>query len=335
MRDIVFLNFYQKRSPKLGTIVLRSHQIIEELRDNKKLKARAVSFEETDILDEIRDSIIVLVRIFWGFGDSPDIHRVIPRLELVKKLKENNNIIILDATFAEEYHSLMKFGFYSGLEDLFKPIDVYISSNAQSKDVCTDLCRHIGPFDGVVEKNEEDAVFIKGSYRIVKTIHHHFDVRLNVDRKSFDEAKICFIGNIENLNFRMKNKISIIHVKRDPFLDMLNYYNTHFCVLNPNRKFKYAYKSNVKLAVAAGCRANIILSKSPSHVELVPKDYPYFLQKDSLFEIDKMIDFVKSSYGKDPWFYGLEIMDMLRERLSVSRIADDYIDLFKMIEERT
>lgn len=103
-------------------------------------------------------------------------------------------------------------------------------------------------------------------------------------------------------------------------------YNCHISVHPPGRN--RLYKPGTKVSTAAACAANLITARDPSAIELLGDEYPYFLDSCELPGTLAGIEYARATFGGPKWRAGLERMREVRERTSIARVTDAYLDYF-------
>lgn len=84
------------------------------------------------------------------------------------------------------------------------------------------------------------------------------------------------------------------------------------------------WRPATKISTAAACGANIIITREPIAEELLPKDYPYFVDVPNIEETKRVIEHAKMTFNTDTWSYGLHCMNNVRKQTSVQRCAKLY-----------
>ena len=93
-------------------------------------------------------------------------------------------------------------------------------------------------------------------------------------------------------------------------------------------------KPQTKIAIAAKCKANIIVNRtSGAVVELLGESYPYMCD----FTVESLLDTIKRAkeeYGTSRWKEGLEIMESVLPKVTDEVITKQYIDFFDKLENK-
>jgi len=206
--------------------------------------------------------------------------------EFIERLKNQNNIIIAD-TCCGEVHPLENKYF--------------------------ELC------DGIIYPNKYALGYYARSNIKGTVIYHHIDPLYNKNMTNDSTFKLCYIGSSDTLTYNIPNICSDI----SSIFDYSRNYNCHYCVWKKD-DIDFSFRPNSKLSTAAGCEANIILSKSPTHLDLLDASYPYYTDSNTV-DIEKVILLAKETFNKNEWKHGKNMIMKLKKSLSLTKIVDDYI----------
>ncbi|GJL60845.1 MAG: hypothetical protein NPIRA03_37020 [Nitrospirales bacterium] len=253
-----------------------------------------VSVIKQDIveIEPIKNAIIVFVKHF--------------DIDLVELAKENNNLIIWNPidSFAVN-KPLPPVGLFDGV----------IFPTSQALEDFGYLCKN--PIGSLVIDSFADL-----RWRPAKC--WRFQIAYLGTRKNIAE---CYKG-IRGLKFEF------IHTndgkKHERFFKRASHYVCHFSVWEKDTP-SFLYKPNTKLVGAAASDANIVLSKSPSHYDILDSDYPYFTDTD-IDSVQEIVKFARSTYKAKEWKKGLRMLSEVREATSPKRIANKYAGYFLRFE---
>jgi glycosyltransferase involved in cell wall biosynthesis len=196
--------------------------------------------------------------------------------------------------------------------------------------------KNVKQFDGIMLPNQQSINDFQQYFKkdcLLEVIHHHWDQRcLPNQAKSYS---LVFVGdptpenideehikNIEDLNIEKCNSIDDFYHLFQKVLD----YSCHFSVRKRGSS-SFNYKPNVKLAFASACRANIILSRDFSNLELLDFSYPYYTNSD-LKSVVNMVNYTKETYQTKIWHNALAMMEEVRKKTSLENIIKKYIEFF-------
>jgi hypothetical protein len=188
-------------------------------------------------------------------------------------------------------------------------------------------------FDGLIFKNRrqvEDFAAPRRSDRTAnRIIYHQWDPRYRENEVGDREFKIGYFGLRRSFpSWERFSGAGVAFCSDDYFRTALGY-NCHLSLREPGRDF--LYKPNCKVSTAAACGANLVTTRDESAVELLGEDYPYYGDPtpEGLLAV---IDHARATFGGAEWKRGLERMREIKERTSMDRILDDYLDFFKSLD---
>jgi hypothetical protein len=247
------------------------------------------------------------------------IIKKLPEIQILKLLKQNDNIIIHDVLdYATDQGNNNVSTFHSKLRNSTLYIDYLITVNKYMKLYL------------------KDELLFKKSRIFV--IPHHYDNRIIElsNTNISNELNICYIGYsssqncmyLDRINDIVKitdNKINNYHTEDN------NIYNCHFNIRDAN-SWNYKFKSCVKLATAAALNCNIITTRDNSISELLPDDYPYYTA-DTYDDVLKTIQYAKDTYNTPIWYKGLKQMADIKIKTSLDETITLYIQLLNKIND--
>jgi len=289
IKPVYFFGRYRFSSFKLGGIYL-----IEALKKSGITAASGKGYNST----RIKNAVLVTVKQNY-------LGNLVP-------LKNNNNRIIVDVR--DNY--LRKDGVFH--PDFFGRdlADVIIFSNRAllnrflSIGPTTSRCRVLyGYADPAIR-----TFFSRYGYRKLTRLHccyfgyHH---NLDTDR----------LGRRPDLT-----QIPLTEHNFNRCLKKLRDYNMHVDV-NPDPD-ACRYKPLTKVLIAAQCRANIIIRKSPRVLELLPADYPFFIENGN---IETVFETAQSLAGTPAWEETLTVMDHIREKYAFENHLAEFINILKEV----
>jgi hypothetical protein len=111
---------------------------------------------------------------------------------------------------------------------------------------------------------------------------------------------------------------------QERFLPSLNY-NCHFSVRQGPLQDSQ-YKPMSKLTTAAQCLAPLVTTKEQSSVEILPQDYPYWIEQNQVTEAWAK---VKGTFEAKEWYYALSLMKDLQGHYTAAR----YVHLLEHLVE--
>lgn len=178
-------------------------------------------------------------------------------------------------------------------------------------------------FDGLIFKNERQLRDFATPRHNARVLLHQWDPRYAENTVGGSEIRIAYLGLARSLPLWGKIPGVECH-DRDYFRHGLDF-NCHISLREPGRE--YLYKPNCKVSTAAACAANLVTTRDVSAVELLGDDYPFYCAGGEAGLLQG-IDEARRQFGGAAWKRGLDRMREIRERTSIERIADDYLDYF-------
>lgn len=147
------------------------------------------------------------------------------------------------------------------------------------------------------------------------------------------ELKCCYFGFKLNLSLdKIAETEKIFKVDMIPLtefnfnqcVEQLRHFNLHVDLRPVNADSMY--KPLMKVLIAAECRSNILIEKSPRVLEILPADYPYLIENNDLGSAMRR---VKESYGTPVWDKALGEMADIREKYSFNNHMHRFVELLK------
>ena len=318
---------------ELGSSIVRCNQVREQMAIHSDLSLGSIletnkvierghyhEKDESEVINELSDIKNSIVFCIWSYNST-----------YINKLKENNNILILDM------------------------IDGFMYDDK--------IMDHLDLFDAIIVNNKSMRNFILDSLDNpppIYPIYHFWDPRLDgIPSYEHDELKLGYFGGVSSIEKNLEkakylfqsHKIEVIDSECGiRMTDLINadyegalfysknhlirntenikpeyftLFNCHLSIRDHSTQ-EYKYKTNAKISTAAVLGHNIICSRDRTNTELLPADYPYFVDSAELVYIENAIKKAKDTFDTDTWYYGLECMRRLKERTSPARIISDY-----------
>ena len=237
---------------------------------------------ESECIDhaEVSNSVVIVVKFIQA--------------ENLKKLRRQNNIVIIDA------------------------LDLFCYRRYPHEIVPISFC------DGVITSSEAVRDFFwPWMPKKMMVIPHHWDSRLMDYAEDTDTFAIGYLG--DKMNHEFKKTKNVVPVYKD-FLNNAFKFKCHFSVRHPHSPAS-KFKPATKLALAAGCGANIITTRDTSVMELLGDDYPYYVDYNQK-SIDEMVEKVRQDWleESEDWFKGLEMMKIVRQVTALPNCAQGYLN---------
>ncbi len=116
------------------------------------------------------------------------------------------------------------------------------------------------------------------------------------------------------------------------FFERAQRYSCHLAVSESDTR-DFRFKPNTKVVGAAASRANIVLSRTPAHEELLDPAYPYYIEdaEDEVEAVIAAVERARDGYGSAEWCRALEAIDEVRERTSLARVASEWRRFFESL----
>ncbi len=277
-----------------GSGFMRLNQIADVIKKKNTLENSQIIMT-TDIRNVHNSYIIFCKDNYWSSNDT------------LSMAKQNKNTVIFDVL---DYYDVTT----SRTPDMIRNgvaeyIDVFIVNNE-------------------FMKREFEKKFNKPTF----VVYHHYDVRLNdIVLKKRKDLTFIFNGYIGD---KQRNCLYIHEMTRDfglvvnePFLHFYrNMLASNYCFVSIRQEGSWEYENRplMKLAHAAACDSNIVITNDMSVRDLLDPSYPYLL-KDSKYEtVVEMMEYVKKTFETDVWYNGLAMMKDLKHKLKIEQVVDDY-----------
>lgn len=243
----------------------------------------------------------------------------------IKRIK-NSRIIFIKRAF-KDISDLLVLLKGNGNTLIWDPLDE-LENLKEDKDVQM--------FDGVIWANKKCAEDMTSYFRkdcMGKVIYHHWDPRCEINNAEGyrllyfgdptpENIAQEYIDHIKNINIERCTNIK--DVTMNDLFRKIREYNCHFSVRKDGEGSSH-YKPNVKLVIASATGSNMILSRDISNIEMLDSAYPYYTNSD-LKSVQAAVSYSRETYGSETWKRGLDMMRDIRERTSVKKIGQDYIE---------
>ena len=151
-----------------------------------------------------------------------------------------------------------------------------------------------------------------------------------------DELGLCAVETEEARVVQRDEMLGIIRgsagepkVSRQPMKNLPRVpFNVHLSVRAEGTP-EFLYKTSAKVVTAAALGHNIVTTREPSVMEVLPRDYPFLLADSRWDTLVNMIGRVEDDFRGDKklWRRGLRIMDSVRERQCLPAIAGRYLQM--------
>jgi hypothetical protein len=290
MNKVVFFNNILNINDGSGSGAIRCSQIYHIFKKNTKF-----NIDCTTNLNNIINSHIICVK------DNNNLN-----LDKLKLMKKNNNKIIFDV------------------------LDYYDDNTSNTPDIIKNS------FNNYIDIFIVNNKYMKNEYqkfnKPVYIIPHHYDIRLNnKSMKKLDSLKFIFNGYVGDKN---NNCLYIKELKEKYNLLLCDEFNkfcnnflaSNYCFISIRKEGSWEYNNRpvMKLAHAAACDSNIIITNDMSVRDILDPSYPYLLKNHEYETVLEMMEYVKKTFETKIWYKGLEIMKELKNKLKIEKVVDDY-----------
>jgi hypothetical protein len=196
----------------------------------------------------------------------------------------------------------------------------------------------ISPYINAViypSETQYNNIKLNGNIKYKYYLHHHYDPRLKMYKH--DHFELGYWGYrtsaVNVFNFiKQQNRFTSARSGEYPPDDFFQRVSCHYSVRDVERGL--GWRPTTKISTAAACGCNIILSRDAISEELLPNDYPYFIDGCGYEDTQRMIDFARMTYGTELWNYGLSCMDKVREKTNIKECAKLYGNIIDDICDR-
>jgi hypothetical protein len=180
-------------------------------------------------------------------------------------------------------------------------------------------------FDGIIWRNRRQFEDFGQAGQANRILYHHWDPRYTANRLDGSRLAIGYLGVAES--FPLWGKVPGVDCFDDDYFRQAVGYNCHISVRPPGRH--HLYKPNCKVSTAAACEANLITTRDKSSEELLGDDYPYYVDSPAMADVLRGVEKARTTFGGPLWREGLARMAQVREKTSIERETDGYIDFFR------
>lgn len=182
-------------------------------------------------------------------------------------------------------------------------------------------------FDGAIFRNRRQLADFDRPDWCSELIPMQWDPRFRPHRLPEGEFRAAYLGDRRSLaDFDRLPAVDCIET--DLFERALDY-NCHLSVRRPGREF--LYKPGVKVSTAAACRAVLVTTADVTAVELLGEDYPFYCGSDR-DSVLATLERARRAVGGPLWRAALELLEGVRERTRIERVADHYLAYFARLE---
>lgn len=279
------------------------------------------------IIRNIKNSIIIFTRCLF-----------LENYDLIKKLKNNNNKLILDPIdlFTEENYFNMIFS-----KNIFNLFDKVICNSIFNKNYMSKyiniyklnvIYHHWDPRYNLKLKKNEQTNIVLGFIGCCKRLDQMLNLSTNIIKKY--NIKLLDSECWEYVNHKIYNNIYNWDTKNLQFCDIIDInFNVQVSVRNTNNPKLNLFKTNLKISVAALMNQVIIVTKEPVNLELLDETYPFYLNNCSNEEFERVYNILINDFNSTKILYNkaLNMLSVVKNKTEPNIIFSNYINLFKFI----
>ena len=182
-------------------------------------------------------------------------------------------------------------------------------------------------YDGLIFKNQRQLADFGDRRRVGVVIYHQWDPRYERHRAGQSELRTAYLGLERSL--RIYGQIPGVAFVSDDYFRRALDFNCHLSLRETKRDF--LYKPGTKVSTAAACGAVLLTSRDESACEMLGADYPFYCEP-TLGGVAEAMARAKDGIGGAEWKAALEILEGVREKTSMERIVEKYVELFGRLE---
>lgn len=287
--------FYNRENKYNSLIKLRIFHLSKHLRVNDSFKVNVLHN-----VHQLSNSIVIISKVRFSTTNIFTLKN-----ELFN-LKRRNNVLafdIIDSFVDDNIHHFMR---KREVIEFLKLFDILLCTSYHEKKI---MSKYV----------DERLLFV---------LYHQWDEEMNKDVHLRNNNRVYYVGQIKKIDntcisLFQKKKLNHLLV---PIPEKM-YKSFHFTYVPANNIYHDTHTST-KLATAAMSHSPLICNRIPVFTELLPSDYPLFINNER--EREKIIDYSKRIYGTKEHVKLLKIMNSVKDRLSPQRIGKDLYDILKV-----
>jgi hypothetical protein len=174
-------------------------------------------------------------------------------------------------------------------------------------------------FEGVIYSSEQQKKDFGEMYNKNKEyVYYHHYSPLYKQSENKHSKTIGYFTAPENVSKELKQINFIdIHVDFSKYYPIVDEYKFHI-EFRKSDHINFLYKPCIKLSTASFCESIFICSKDKSYAELLPEDYPFFLE-DSTNLKETISEYVNAIDSRHE--YAIQIIKKLKERLNINQTS--------------
>lgn len=185
-------------------------------------------------------------------------------------------------------------------------------------------------YDGAIFRNRRQLEDFGRRRWVSRVIPFQGDPRFGPHAVPEGEFRAAYLGDRRSM--RLFGRLPGVEFVEDDFFARAREYNCHLSVREPGRE--ELYKPGAKIAVAAACRAVLVTTRDVAAVERLGAEYPFYCEAEEA-SIVAALERARAAVGGPEWEAARSRLEVVRERTTLDRVADDYVELFSALARRS
>lgn len=160
------------------------------------------------------------------------------------------------------------------------------------------------------------------------TIYQHWDPRYRPHEVPNGDLRAAYFGTPRS--FALWQAVpGVTCVGPGAWFDRAREFNVHVSMRTERKEWRY--KPGAKVVTAAACGAVLLTTPDDASRELLGDDYPFYVERPDRDGIEKALGRMRDAVGGPVWRDALERMREVRERTTLERAAERYVELFESL----
>jgi hypothetical protein len=194
-------------------------------------------------------------------------------------------------------------------------------------------------FHGMLFRNRRQLADFGSGRRQDVVIHHQWDPRYQRHAAGESELKPVYLGirrslelweKIPGVTFLGEGAFGEDAAETAEVFARAREFNAHLSLRETHRE--QLYKPGSKVATAAACGAVLLTTPDESAREMLGPDYPYHTDATLPSVLDGL-ERLRRTLGGPEWRQALSLLAAVRERTTIERIAQEYLEYGERLEE--
>ena len=220
---------------------------------------------------------------------------------------------------------------------LVDPVDSLCYQNPWGDNIASNeneyLCLTV--VDGIFTPNSKSLDNFNGIVKnscFLQNLPHNLDEHFySIEQPKNTEFTIGYGGSIYDNEFFVNKPVDYLDINGQGHTDdVVRFCKKHTCHFSHRKSdtIDFMLKPASKVIVASVCESPIVCSRDWSNLDLLPDDYPLYVNDDKEDVVDK-IEYAKSIFGTPKWKELLDIGKNIVERTSLPGLESMYTEVFK------